>query len=170
MGQVAKATCPVMGLTGQDCFAVLGQGLCELRRGRGRVTQKRAVQCENRLQASEPVCQVRGFRREAGPHLISMGGDPAQQITTRPCHLVQKSHRPRSAQNAHPARAEEGTLSVWAFWSLTWKPMQFPETGATVWAKVAAVSGDDSPLGPKEATCVVSGAFTKSARYHAGAP
>lgn len=95
-------------------------------RGRTCVTQKnqqslnKTLQCENRLQATCPESpRLMSFQKEAEPRLISVVGEPDSQTTTRPCHTD-----PRSAQNSHPTRATEGTLSVWCFWSLTWKPMQ----------------------------------------------
>lgn len=72
-------------------------------------------------------------------------------------------------QSSYPARAGEATLNTWDFGSLAWPPVQSPETGATVWAKVTAVSGD-SPLGSKMATCVVPGALTMNIWQRAGTP
>lgn len=121
--------------------------------------------------ASPEAPRLTGAKRESRATLDLSGrgaGLPSRHQATS-SQTVQKSHSPGSARNSHPARAGRGTLSVWDFWSRAWTPVQSPETGATVWAKVTAMSGD-SPLGPKKATCVVSGALTKSAWHKAGAP
>lgn len=115
--------------------------------------------------------RLAGAKRESRATLNLSGGG-ARLTSHHPAmssQTAQKSHSPGSAGNSHPARAGKGTPSVWDFWSLAWTPVRSPETEAPVGAKAAAISGN-SPLGPKAATCVVSGALAESAWHKAGAP
>lgn len=103
---------------------------------------------------------------------LNLSGGGARLTSHHPAmssQTAQKPHSPGSAGNSHPARAGKGTPSVWDFWSLAWTPVRSPETEAPVGAKAAVISGN-SPLGPKAATCVVSGALAESAWHKAGAP